>query len=70
MPTGLQESQQLDTPLWTPSPKAELGDKDENITPQQARDIVGEKYASQIEAFSIQAYKVVRNPLFTIVSQH
>jgi phosphoribosylaminoimidazole-succinocarboxamide synthase len=33
MPQGLQESQKLEEPLWTPSTKAEVGDKDENITP-------------------------------------
>lgn len=59
MPSDLQESQKLDQPLWTPSTKAELGDKDENISPQKAREIVGEKYAAQIEKYSIQAYEVV-----------
>jgi len=33
LPIGLQESQQLPQPLWTPSTKAELGGKDENISP-------------------------------------
>jgi phosphoribosylaminoimidazole-succinocarboxamide synthase len=35
MPNGLKESQKLETPLWTPSTKAEPGEKDENITPEQ-----------------------------------
>ncbi|KAF2150458.1 putative phosphoribosylaminoimidazole-succinocarboxamide synthase [Myriangium duriaei CBS 260.36] len=61
MPTGLKESQKLDKPLWTPSTKAEVGDKDENITPQRAREIVGEKYAEQIEKYSIRAYEVARD---------
>lgn len=61
MPNGLQESQRLEQPLWTPSTKAELGDKDENISPQKARKIVGEKYAAQIEKFSIRAYEVARD---------
>ena len=33
LPIGLRESQQLQQPLWTPSTKAESGEKDENISP-------------------------------------
>jgi phosphoribosylaminoimidazole-succinocarboxamide synthase len=35
MPAGLEESQKLDPPIWTPSTKAEIGGKDENITIDQ-----------------------------------
>lgn len=35
MPKGLRESEKLETPLWTPSTKAEMGDKDENISPEK-----------------------------------
>jgi phosphoribosylaminoimidazole-succinocarboxamide synthase len=35
MPKGLRESEKLEKPLWTPSTKAELGEKDENISPKQ-----------------------------------
>jgi phosphoribosylaminoimidazole-succinocarboxamide synthase len=35
MPKGLKESQKLESPLWTPSTKAEMGEKDENISPEQ-----------------------------------
>jgi phosphoribosylaminoimidazole-succinocarboxamide synthase len=35
MPLGLQESQKLDKPLFTPSTKAEQGEHDENIHPDQ-----------------------------------
>ena len=35
LPAGLQESQKFDKPIWTPSTKAEVGGKDENITAQQ-----------------------------------
>ena len=37
LPAGLQESQKLEQPLWTPSTKAELGAKDENISPEEGR---------------------------------
>jgi len=35
MPQGLQESEKLAKPLWTPSTKAEIGDHDENISPEK-----------------------------------
>jgi phosphoribosylaminoimidazole-succinocarboxamide synthase len=35
LPEGLQESQKLPTPLFTPSTKAEQGTHDENISPEQ-----------------------------------
>lgn len=37
LPSGLQESQVLPKPLWTPSTKAELGNKDENISPEEGK---------------------------------
>jgi phosphoribosylaminoimidazole-succinocarboxamide synthase len=59
MPKGLQESQKLERPLWTPSTKAEVGDKDENISPEEATKIVGEKYAKKIEELSLKVYQIV-----------
>ena len=35
LPTGLEESEKLHRPLWTPSTKAELGQNDENISPDE-----------------------------------
>ncbi|THV93722.1 phosphoribosylaminoimidazole-succinocarboxamidesynthase [Aureobasidium pullulans] len=61
MPKGLQESQKLDKPLWTPSTKAEVGDKDENISPEEATKIVGEKYAKKIEELSLKVYQIARD---------
>ncbi|KAI4718429.1 phosphoribosylaminoimidazole-succinocarboxamidesynthase [Aureobasidium sp. EXF-10727] len=61
MPAGLQESQKLSKPLWTPSTKAEVGDKDENISPEQATEIVGAKYAKKIEELSLKVYEIARD---------
>ncbi|KAG9807605.1 putative phosphoribosylaminoimidazole-succinocarboxamide synthase, partial [Aureobasidium melanogenum] len=61
MPKGLQESQKLEKPLWTPSTKAEVGDKDENISPEEATKIVGEKYAKKIEELSLKVYQIARD---------
>ena len=35
LPPGLKESQKLEQPLWTPSTKAEVGGKDENINREE-----------------------------------
>ena len=37
LPEGLQESQKLPEPIYTPSTKAEIGDHDENISFEQAQ---------------------------------
>lgn len=41
MPAGLRDGDKLDRPLWTPSTKAEQGDKDENISPSQGSFLTG-----------------------------
>lgn len=56
LPTGLQESERLRQPLWTPSTKAEVGGKDENISPAEAARIVGQAHADQIEQLSLELY--------------
>ncbi|RFU76889.1 phosphoribosylaminoimidazole-succinocarboxamide synthase [Trichoderma arundinaceum] len=43
-------------PIYTPSTKAPAGEKDENISPQEAVKIVGEKYAARIEELSLSVY--------------
>ncbi|TAQ86623.1 hypothetical protein B7494_g5054 [Chlorociboria aeruginascens] len=50
------ESERLTAPIYTPSTKAEVGGKDENIHPDEAARIVGPKYASQIVSLSLQIY--------------
>ncbi|KIX97381.1 uncharacterized protein Z520_06833 [Fonsecaea multimorphosa CBS 102226] len=61
MPEGLQESQEFPEPIYTPSTKAELGKHDENISTEQAVQIVGEKYAKRIEELSLRIYKAARD---------
>jgi phosphoribosylaminoimidazole-succinocarboxamide synthase len=60
LPSGLEESQAFPEPLYTPSTKAELGQHDENISTEQAAQIVGEKYAKRIEELALQIYRVAR----------
>lgn len=55
-PAGLARCERLPKPIYTPSTKAELGDKDLNISPDEARKIVGDKYASRIEELALACY--------------
>lgn len=57
-PAGLEQCAAFPGgPLYTPSTKAEQGEHDENISPEQAAKIVGDKYAGRIEKLAIDLYK-------------
>ena len=48
LPAGLQEADKLPQPLFTPSTKAEVGAHDENISFEQAEQLLGEELAAQV----------------------
>ncbi|CEL07772.1 Putative Phosphoribosyl-aminoimidazole-succinocarboxamide synthase [Aspergillus calidoustus] len=55
---GLQESEAFpDGPIYTPSTKAEQGEHDENIHPDKAVEILGERYASKVAELAVELYK-------------
>ena len=56
MPDGLLESSQLPEPVFTPSTKAADGLHDENITFDQAVDILGGELAEQARSISLELY--------------
>ncbi len=57
----MQESQAFPQgAIYTPSTKAEAGQNDENISPEQAAEIVGPKYAQKIEDLAIKLYTAAR----------
>ncbi len=56
LPAGLQESQILPKPIFTPSTKAPQGEHDENISYEQACDIVGNDVAQKVRDVSIRLY--------------
>jgi phosphoribosylaminoimidazole-succinocarboxamide synthase len=61
LPSGLLEAQQLPEPLFTPSTKALTG-HDENITVEQAKDIVGDAgLVDRIAWISIRLYEEARD---------
>ncbi|MEM7705249.1 MAG: phosphoribosylaminoimidazolesuccinocarboxamide synthase [Pseudomonadota bacterium] len=57
LPAGLNQAQQLPQAIFTPSTKAEVGNHDENISRQQAADLIGEDRARELEAVSLQLYR-------------
>lgn len=60
LPKGLLESQKLETPLFTPSTKAELGRHDENITVDQAASLIGQEYLKEVEKLAIELFSAGR----------
>lgn len=59
LPSGLVESSELPEPIFTPSTKAETG-HDENITFEQACEIVGHNIAFIACNYSLELYKFAR----------
>ncbi len=57
LPQGLQESDKLPEPIFTPSTKAEIGDHDINIDFEEAVNIIGKKQAEQVKALSLAIYQ-------------
>lgn len=64
LPEGLQESEKLPEPIYTPSTKAEVGDHDENISYERSIEVLEkafpgkcEYYATKIKDCTITLYK-------------
>ena len=56
LPTGLQESERLPEPIFTPATKADTG-HDENISRERLASLIGESLASQLEEKSLAVYR-------------
>ena len=59
-PANLRESDKLESAVFTPSTKAELGQHDENISVAQAAQLLGEDLARQVEETSLAIYEAGR----------
>jgi phosphoribosylaminoimidazole-succinocarboxamide synthase len=57
MPDGLQESDRLPEPVFTPATKAAAGEHDENIDFDTAAGMVGRDVAEQAREISLAAYR-------------
>lgn len=60
LPEGLQESQRLDPPIFSPATKAEQGEHDENITFGQAQELLGTDLAARLRDLSLDIYEYGR----------
>ncbi|MFK8083485.1 MAG: phosphoribosylaminoimidazolesuccinocarboxamide synthase [Granulosicoccus sp.] len=56
LPEGLSQASKLDSPIFTPATKAELGDHDENISFDRMSDIVGRERADEVRRISLALY--------------
>ncbi len=56
LPSGLQEAQKLDEPIFTPSTKAEIGEHDVNISFEEMVSLVGKETAERVKKAAIALY--------------
>jgi phosphoribosylaminoimidazole-succinocarboxamide synthase len=56
LPPGLDESDRLPEPIFTPATKAQTG-HDENITREHAAELVGTERLAEVEATSLALYR-------------
>jgi len=57
LPAGLKEADRLAEPIFTPSTKAAAGSHDENISFEQAVEVLGEDIANRVKEASLTVYK-------------
>tara|TARA_B100000768_G_C11282187_1_gene379309 strand:- start:3221 stop:4105 length:885 start_codon:yes stop_codon:yes gene_type:complete len=58
LPVNLQQASKLETPIFTPSSKAKVGDHDENISLKECEALIGKNLADQIIKISLSLYQV------------
>jgi phosphoribosylaminoimidazole-succinocarboxamide synthase len=57
LPEGLQESEELPEPIFTPATKADVGDHDENVDFDRAAEIVGDRpLLEELRRLSLELY--------------
>ncbi len=61
LPAGLQESEKLPEPIFTPSTKAESGLHDENISFEKAVEALGRETAETVRDLSLKIYAFGRD---------
>jgi phosphoribosylaminoimidazole-succinocarboxamide synthase len=59
LPDGLQESEQLPEPIFTPATKAEIGDHDENVDFDRAAEIIGDReLLEELRRLTVAVYEL------------
>jgi phosphoribosylaminoimidazole-succinocarboxamide synthase len=61
LPAGLRQADRLPHPIFTPSTKAELGAHDLNISPNEAKRILGPAHGNRVEELALQLYGEARD---------
>lgn len=61
LPAGLPQAAKLETPIFTPAAKAEMGEHDENISFAEMEKRVGAELAAKMRDISIQLYTEAAN---------
>ena len=56
LPPGLEDGSRLDTPIFTPATKAELGDHDENVSFEAVAAQVGRERAEELRELTLAVY--------------
>lgn len=56
LPEGLQQAQQLQEAIYTPSTKADVGDHDENVTFAKTVELMGQELAEKVRDASLKLY--------------
>ena len=56
LPSNLKQAQQLDSPIFTPSTKAAVGDHDENVSFDKIIELVGKEIADSVRTLSLEIY--------------
>lgn len=57
LPAGLQQAEQLPSPIFTPSTKAAVGDHDENVSFDTIVQQIGADLAEQVRAATLEIYE-------------
>jgi phosphoribosylaminoimidazole-succinocarboxamide synthase len=57
LPKNLRLAQQLDSPLYTPSSKAAVGEHDVNISFEETKNMLGTELASRVKDVSLSIYQ-------------
>jgi phosphoribosylaminoimidazole-succinocarboxamide synthase len=57
LPPGLKNASPLPEPIFTPATKAAMGEHDENISFEQAAQMIGSELAGRVRAVSIRLYR-------------
>jgi phosphoribosylaminoimidazole-succinocarboxamide synthase len=57
LPAGLKEADRLPEPIFTPSTKADIGQHDENISFDEAAELLGRDMAEKVKNASLTIYK-------------